>query len=164
MNARRQLQRLVDRLADAARLVRERIRDAVAAEIGQAVGTTAHGLLHDLLRGPGPRARPDQHRDDDPDARRGDGDPADPERAESDRGDAGYSRDADRHAADDRNPEWERPPIDPPPRLPTWLAVGLGLAAVLATAWSGPVATAGALGSAADWFALARWALGHSPF
>ena len=161
MNARRQLQGLVDRLADAARLVRERIRDAVAAEIGQAVGTTAHGLLHDLLRGPGPR--PDRHRDGDPEDRRDD-DPDDPERADAECGDAGDPRDADRRAADDRDPEWGRPPVEPPPRLPIWLAVGLGLAAALATAWSGPIAAVGALGSAADWFALARWALGHSPF
>jgi hypothetical protein len=147
MNARRKLALLIDRLTETVRIVRARIRDAVAAEIGQAVGSTAHELLHDLLRGAGPRVRTAELRTRDPD---------DPEAA----GDsvADRSDEPDRPAIDDR--------IDPPPapRIPTWLGLGLGLAAGLAALLSGPHAAAGAMGSAADWIALARWALGHSPF
>ena len=152
MNARRKLALLIDRLSETVRRVRARIRDAVAAEIGQAVGSTAHELLHDLLRGVGPRVRTAEVRTRDPD----DSEPA------GDDSVADRSDELDRPMIDDR--------IDPPPRvpsaprIPTWLGLGLGLAAGLAAWLSGPHAAAGAMGSAADWIALARWALGHSPF
>src|SRR5450631_3723623 len=150
MNARRKLALLIDRLSETVRLVRARIRDAVAAEIGQAVGSTAHELLHDLLRGVGPRVRTAEVRTRDPD---------DPESAGPGPG-VDPIDEFDHPAIDDR--------VDPPtrapsaPRIPTWLGLGLGLAAGLAAWFSGPHAAAGAMGSAADWIALARWALGHS--
>ena len=151
MNARRKLALLIDRLSETVRLVRARIRDAVAAEIGQAVGSTAHELLHDLLRGVGPRVRTAEVRTRDPD---------DPESA----GDEPVDRtdELDRQVIDDRVDLPSR--ANPAPRIPTWLGLGLGLAAGLAAWFSGPHAAAGAMGSAADWIALARWALGHSPF
>ena len=150
MNARRKLALLIDRLSETVRIVRARIRDAVAAEIGQAVGSTAHELLHDLLRGAGPRVRTAEVRTRDPDDPESSGDSVD------------RIDELDRPMIEDR--------IDPPthapsaPRIPTWLGLGLGLAAGLAAWLSGPHAAAGAMGSAADWIALARWALGHSPF
>src|SRR5476651_1744702 len=120
MNARRKLALLIDRLTETVRIVRARIRDAVAAEIGQAVGSTAHELLHDLLRGAGPRVRTAELRTRDPD---------DPESAGDD-------------SVADPFDERDRPVIidrvDPPtrvpsaPRIPTWLGLGLGLAAGLA--------------------------------
>ena len=151
MNARRKLALLIDRLAETVRLVRARIRDAVAAEIGQAVGSTAHELLHDLLRGVGPRVRTAEVRNRDPDDPESSGD-----------GPVDRSDELDRPALDDRVDPLPRGPSAP--RIPTWLGLGLGLAAGLAALLSGPHAAAGAMGSAADWIALARWALGHSPF
>ena len=143
---------LIDRLAETVRTVQERIRHAVATEIGQAVGQTAQDLLHVLLRGSGPRY----------------------EAVEPDRGviDASGGGEEFVEAGPD-DPVGNRPsaaaefvpPAPPrtaasPSRVP-WVGLGLGLIAGLATWWS-PPATAGFLAVAAEWIALARWA--HSSF
>ena len=140
---------LIDRLAETVRTVQERIRHAVATEIGQAVGQSAQDLLHMLLRDPRPRF-----------------DTVEPNRGVYD---GSGKEEFVEPGLDDpeggRSPaEFDRP-VTPPiagnsSRVP-WIGLGLGLIAGLATWWS-PPATAGFLAVAAEWIALARWA--HSPF
>ena len=54
-----------DRLAGTLRLLRERIRDAVATEVGLVAGQALQNVLHSLIRGPEPRReREEIDRDD----------------------------------------------------------------------------------------------------
>ena len=54
-----------DRLAGTLRLLRERIRDAVATEVGLVAGQAMQTVLHSLLRGPEPRmVHEELYRDD----------------------------------------------------------------------------------------------------
>ena len=132
------LLRLVDRFAETIRIVQERIRHAVATEIGQAVGQTAQDLLHTLLRGSEPPRREFADFEGDEDSQHH------PDDLEND----------DLSARDD-------PPPVRPLRVP-WLGLSLGLVAGLA-AWCGfPLVTPAVLTAAAEWIALARWA--YSPF
>ena len=56
-----------DRLAGTLRLLRERIRDAVATEVGLVAGQALQNVLHSLIRGPEPRRdREEIDRDDEP--------------------------------------------------------------------------------------------------
>ena len=59
-----------DRLAGTLRLLRERIRDAVATEVGLVAGQALQNVLHALIRGPGPRMEREElyhdDRDDEP--------------------------------------------------------------------------------------------------
>ena len=139
---------LIDRLAETVRTVQERIRHAVATEIGQAVGQSAQDLLHVLLRGSRPRFET-----------------VEPNRGVYDGGEEFEPGPDDPEG--DLSPavaEFDRPAPPPtagnPSRVP-WIGLGLGLIAGLATWWI-PPATAGFLTVAAEWIALARWA--HSPF
>ena len=128
---------LIDRLAETVRTVQERIRHAVATEIGQAVGQSAQDLLHVLLRGSRPRFET-----------------VEPNRGVFEGGEDFVEPGPD-DSEGDRSPavaEFDRPSPPPnassPSRVP-WIGLGLGLIAGLATWWS-PPATAGFLAVAAD--------------
>ncbi len=61
-----------DRLAGTLRLLQERIRDAVATEVGLVAGQAMQNVLHSLIRGPEPRKEReemyrDEYADEDPD-------------------------------------------------------------------------------------------------
>ena len=68
MKATYPLLAFADRLAGTLRLLRERIRDAVATEVGLVAGQALQNVLHSLIRGPEPRReREEIDRDDDAD-------------------------------------------------------------------------------------------------
>ena len=156
MNTPIPLLAVADRLTGALRLLRERIRDAVAAEVGLAARQTMQNFLQALIRGAGPRL----------------GDPAEYRgEYESDRDD---DREGDRVGERDDDPIPERPhrPDAPPPpaglgvRLLTlglsrrgsaWATLGAGLLTGL-LAWCGsPALVASALATAAECLVLSRW-------
>ena len=158
MNAPIPLLAVADRLTGALRLLRERIRDAVAAEVGLAAGQTMQSFLQALIRGVGPRL----------------GDPAEYRgQSESDRDDDREGdRVGDREHDDDPIPERPHRPDAPPPpaglgvRLLTlcrsrrgsaWATLGAGLLTGL-LAWCGsPALVASALAAAAECLVLSRW-------
>ena len=157
MNTPVPLLAVADRLTGALRLLRERIRDAVAAEVGLAAGQTMQNFLQALIRGVGPRLG-------DPGEYRGEYEPDRDDDREGDRvGDREH---------DDPIPERPHRPDAPAPpaglgvRLLTlclsrrgsaWATLGAGLLTGL-LAWCGsPALVASALATAAECLVLSRW-------